>query len=481
MKTLISWLAFNNDFKPDTPGVNKEGPTFQFHQHFYKTYDRHVLLSSGNERKEDLKLTHLLNEIMRNFPNHRVEPRYLSISDVIDVNEIRSKIERLLLEMRGDEIDIFISPGTPAMQMAWYLCHISLGLRTRLLQTRSLRYSKSSIPELIEVKIEQSSVPVSAILSEERKSDSTSSYAITESLQPLYKQAQLAAQADRVTCLIRGEHGTGKEHLARYIHDQSARRKESFVSINCSALGDTLLESRLFGYKKGAFTGADKDTKGLLETAHGGTVFLDEIGDVSLYMQQSLLRVLQNGEILPVGATKPVQIDIRIIAATNKPLEQMAEREQFRWDLYYRLSVVELHLPRVKDRNQKEVEELLTLFSKQIPLEMRREKPLTLSTEAKKAILNYSFPGNVRELENLIRQLCVFYTEEVQLRDLPPKIQSPKRSSTEPEGFNWADHEKALIQRAFVHFKGVQRQMCQALGYGSINTLRKKIEEYGIK
>jgi transcriptional regulator with PAS, ATPase and Fis domain len=206
--------------------------------------------------------------------------------------------------------------------------------------------------------------------------------------------------------LILGASGTGKENLSRYIHKNSARQDKPYIAINCSAFSDGLLESRLFGYKKGAFTGADKDTSGLFEQAHEGIIFLDEIGDISPYMQQSLLRVLQEKEIMPLGG-KAKKVDVRVIAATNQNLPKLCEEGKFRWDLYYRLSVVELDLPTLLERGKTDLKQLMEHFLSTKKKELHRPKKLVLDKEAQEILLNYTYPGNVRELENVVQRAVV--------------------------------------------------------------------------
>lgn len=248
--------------------------------------------------------------------------------------------------------------------------------------------------------------------------------------------------------------------------------------VNCSALSDTLLESRLFGYVKGAYTDAKEDKKGILEEANGGTVFLDEIGDISPYMQQSLLRVLQNGEILAVGATKSRKVDVRIIAATHKNLEQLCEAGNFRWDLYYRLSVVELTLPTLQERGVKEKQALIDFFMGKIRRQLKKSKRLKISKEALMLLLEYPFRGNIRELENVITSLYVFCDEDVQVSNLPQKLL--QKSSKLSASFQWDEVEKDLIVRALDFYQGNQAKTCKAIGYGSINTLKKKMRAYGV-
>ncbi|MEZ0539383.1 sigma 54-interacting transcriptional regulator [Fibrella arboris] len=480
MKILVSWYAFNNDFVGNE--VNLDGPTYQFHQHFFQ-HDRHLILSSA-QPDEDPRLDRLINRLLRDFPQRKglIEGRGMNVPDPINMPDIKAKIETLLLSLSGsDQIDLFISPGTPAMQVAWYLCHMSLSLPTRLFQTRAAKDTASrKLPELIEVQVGQSAVPVSVTLHEQRQGRSPQrdeEYLITEALRPVYARATRVAEADRVTCLIQGASGTGKEHLANYIHKQSNRADGAFVAVNCSALGDSLLESRLFGYEKGAFTGAEKRTQGYFDAARGGTLFLDEIGDISPYMQQSLLRVLQSQEFTPVGATTSRKADVRIIAATHQSLRQACQAGTFRWDLFYRLTVAELHIPTLAERGLADKQALIDYFIRQRQKTFRRPKPIKFTPATKRLVDSYLFPGNVRELENLIASLYVFADETIDMADLPNWLREP---AVEGTSFDWTQHEKALIQRALLYFGGNKSRTCEALGYRSINTLVKKLEEYRI-
>jgi transcriptional regulator with PAS, ATPase and Fis domain len=232
----------------------------------------------------------------------------------------------------------------------------------------------------------------------------------------------------------------------------------------------------MFGYKKGAFTGAYKDTPGLFEKADGGTVFLDEVGDISPYMQQALLRVIQEKEIQPIGG-KPQKVDVRIISATNQDLVSHCESRDFRWDLYYRLAVAELEVPTLKERGPDEIKEMIHYFLKQKKKELKKQRMLKIDKDALQFLLNYPYPGNIRELENLVESLYVFCDERVTLSDIPARFSNIPAE----ESLHWKDAEKAHIKRVLKLKNGNQRQAWLALGYGSLNTLKKKIEEYGIE
>ncbi|MGB8474045.1 MAG: sigma-54 dependent transcriptional regulator [Candidatus Acidiferrum sp.] len=229
----------------------------------------------------------------------------------------------------------------------------------------------------------------------------------------------IAPQTSRV--LITGESGTGKELVARAIHENSLRAQAPFITINCGAFPETLLESELFGYMKGAFTGANENRQGLFQAAHGGTLFMDEIGNMSLTMQVKLYRVLQEGKVRPIGSTEEIDVDVRIIAATNKEFEKEISEGRFREDLYYRLSVIPIQLPALRERRE-DIPLLARHFLERFRKSM--EKPIEgLSPEAVRRLESYDWPGNVRELENTMERAVALETSgEISLRVLPDRI-----------------------------------------------------------
>ena len=246
------------------------------------------------------------------------------------------------------------------------------------------------------------------------------------------------------TTLLRGESGTGKELVAHAIHNASPRERQPFIPVNCAALPDTLLEAELFGHEKGAFTGADSLKEGRFELANNGTLFLDEIGDMNYEVQAKLVRVLQDQEFYRVGGTKPIQCDVRLIAATNQDLEAKIQDGTFREDLYYRLNVIEVFLPPLRERIE-DIPSLADFFLQRFGQEMKRPKKC-FSTAALEAILTYSWPGNVRELQNVVEHAVVLGKDvEVQVEDLPARF-----SNTDPDEV--ARYQSATLdiaQRAF--------------------------------
>ncbi len=284
------------------------------------------------------------------------------------------------------------------------------------------------------------------------------------------------------TVLIRGESGTGKELIAKAIHFASPRASGPLVKVNCAALPETLLESELFGHEKGAFTGAFVTRKGRFEVASGGTIFLDEIGDLPTHLQAKLLRVLQEREFERVGSSKPISIDVRILAATHRDLERLLKAGQFRDDLYYRLNVVTIVLPPLRERRQDLplfMDHLLRVFA-----EKNGKKIRGFTSEAREALLRYDYPGNVRELENIIERASVITRNDVIGRaDLPISIQEPEAedNSNNTELSVVVERlERRLIKEALARSGGVQTRAAEHLGITERN-LRYKLKKYGFQ
>lgn len=294
--------------------------------------------------------------------------------------------------------------------------------------------------------------------------------------------AKKVANTD-ATVLLTGETGTGKEVFAQAIHHASKRNKNNFIAINCSAFGKDLLENELFGHKAGAFTGAMKDSKGIFEEANQGTVFLDEIGEMPLDLQAKLLRVLESGEFLKVGDSKPIKTDVRIIAATNRDLETEIEKGNFREDLYYRINIFQIKLPSLRERVA-DIELLLNFFLKSFSLKTGKNI-ISVSPDYLKALKNHPWKGNIRELRNVIeRSVILTDSSELGIESLPLDISvynSEKDSSQTKimSAFSMASAEKMQIQKVLNHTKGNKAEAARLLEIG-IATLYRKVEEYKI-
>jgi DNA-binding NtrC family response regulator len=286
------------------------------------------------------------------------------------------------------------------------------------------------------------------------------------------------------TVLIRGESGTGKERIARAIHKASPRASERFQAVNCAAINENLLESELFGHEKGSFTGAHAEKKGLFEIADKGTLFLDEIGEINISMQAKLLRALQEKEVLRVGGTRPIKVDVRVLAATNRDLEAMVKDGRFREDLYYRLNVIPINIPPLRQRRD-DTQLLMDYFLRKHSANANR--PMKFAPEAKKLIMEYSWPGNVRQLESAIeRALLLAEGDEITIEDLPVEIRSATQSEgaggfkLPPEGISFEDLEKSLIIQAMEQTSWNITRAAKLLGL-SFRTMQYRLDKFGIK
>jgi DNA-binding NtrC family response regulator len=295
----------------------------------------------------------------------------------------------------------------------------------------------------------------------------------------VYKQIAHAASADAPVLII-GESGTGKELVARAIHQHGNRSGRPFVPINCGAMTETLLESELFGHIKGSFTGAIADTKGVFQTAHTGTVFLDEVGEMSPALQVKLLRVLQEGEVRPVGASRTVKTDVRIVAATNVDVERAVAEGKFRQDLYYRLGVVIIHLPPLRDRR----EDIPLLIERFLKIAMSKAaKQVDLTPAAVESLATYNWPGNVRELENMIERLVVFSRgSRIDVGDLPPTV-TPRAPALEKRLFDDLPTLEEIERRYLLHvLEQVGNNRTRAAEVMGIDrrTLYRMAERFGV-
>jgi len=283
-----------------------------------------------------------------------------------------------------------------------------------------------------------------------------------------------------VNILLTGESGTGKDLLARTLHYQSSRKHAPFVPINCAAIPEQLLESELFGYLQGAFTDARKDKKGLFIEAQGGTLFLDEVGELPVMLQAKLLRVIEDKEVRPLGATRGEKVDVQIIAATNQDLRRAVDEGKFRQDLFYRLNVVDIRLPPLRERP----EDLPLLIRHFIERSAQSTRARRLSAEALRILLNYLWPGNVRELENTIeRALVLCREEEITPTDLPAHLTGSKSqvaslSDALLRRRSLADIEREYILLALELTEGKKKEAADLLGIDR-KTLYRKLEEYG--
>ncbi len=299
------------------------------------------------------------------------------------------------------------------------------------------------------------------------------------------KKMILKVARSNSTVLIRGESGTGKELIARAIHTQSPRVSEMFQAVNCAAINENLLESELFGHEKGSFTGAHAEKKGLFEIADHGTLFLDEIGELDVSMQAKLLRALQEREIRRVGGTRPIKIDVRVVAATNRDLRAMVSDGRFRDDLYYRINVLSIDVPPLRERRE-DIPVLLNFFLKK---HMRNTARLVrgFTPEARAVLLEYAWPGNVRQLESAVeRAILLCEGDLITVEDLPLEVRQEVRPVTEgafklpPEGISFEEFERNLILQAMERTDYNITKAAKLLGL-TFRTLQYRLEKFGIK
>ena len=282
------------------------------------------------------------------------------------------------------------------------------------------------------------------------------------------------------TVLIRGESGTGKELIARALHYASPRAAGPLVKVNCAALAESLLEAELFGHEKGAFTGAIASRKGRFELADGGSIFLDEIGDLPPHLQVKLLRVLQEREFERVGSSRPVKVDVRLLAATHRNLEALVREGRFRDDLYYRINVVTIMLPPLRERRE-DLPPLIDHFLRTFA-EKNGKTVRGITREAREALLRYDYPGNIRELENLMERAVVLTRDEViGVEDLPLTLEAPAAQSGEGAGLIAAVEglERRMMREALAKAEGTQTRAAELLGI-SERVLRYKLRKYGL-
>jgi DNA-binding NtrC family response regulator len=384
--------------------------------------------------------------------------------------EVQASLD--LLEALGNsELDTLVVVISDDQRPQTVLRIVRAGAYDCLLAPLNLAVLKVVIERAVEkVRIERENRLLRQEIS--RKSQVGDLLGSTEAMQHLFESIKRVARSN-ATVAIRGESGSGKELVARAIHDHSPRRDRAFVSVNCAALPETLMESELFGYEKGAFTGATATKEGRIEAAHRGTLFLDEIGTLSLSLQSKLLRILEDQTLVRLGGKKSLRVDFRLVTATNEDLEKAVEENRFREDLYYRIHVVPLFVPPLRERAG-DIPLLVEYFVK-LYCVTNRIPPKRVDEDALQALKSYSWPGNVRELENVIQRLVVMSEGDVITlnslsRDIRQTVARGNRNDLRfpPSGINLekevAGFEKQWIERAIAEAQGVKVQAGRLLG-----------------
>ena len=380
------------------------------------------------------------------------------------------------LKEMDPEVTILIMTGYPSIETA--VRAIKLGAYdyiTKPFTPDTLRFAVSRALERKTLMVENQH------LRQELRSKNETDAIIGESqiMRGIYELVRRTAPTDS-TVLITGESGTGKELVARAIHNYSLREEGEFVTVDCSSLVETLLESELFGHVKGSFTGAIQAKYGSFELANGGTFFFDEVGNLSLDIQAKLLRVIQEKEIKPVGSEKTIRVDVRILAATNQDLKQAIAKRSFREDLYYRLNVVPIHLPPLRERKEDIpllVKHFLKRYNKKREIPVVRVEPETL-----KLLMNYGWPGNVRELENAIERTLILEDGDTLLpRSFSWFVEGKRSEKTglDDKIYNLSELEKQHIKRVLDETRGHKSQTASLLGIDR-KTLYQKIKKYGL-
>ena len=385
------------------------------------------------------------------------------------------------IRKRSKEIPVLILTGQPSIETA--IEAIRAGADDYLLKPVDLNHLGKKVQALLEgARLRTENRNLRRRLAEEFRASSIAGNA--PALREVLDRCAQVAPTD-VTVLIEGESGTGKELIANLLHENSPRRDRPFVKVNCGALTKTLLESELFGAVRGAYTGADQSREGYFESASGGTIFLDEIGEMDLESQVRLLRVLEEREVVRIGSTRAIPIDIRVLAATNKSLMEEVEQGRFREDLYYRLAVIRLSLPPLRERR----EDIPLLFNHFVTrLNDRYGKSVTgLAPELLHFFQGYHWPGNVREFRNVLEGMVVLAREDIlEKKDLPPELREGRPPQVERRlldsiipGVSFNEYERAIISRNLEMNGGNREKTASVLGI-SERTLYRKIKDYGI-
>jgi len=397
----------------------------------------------------------------------------IDLESPVDYEEIFAKLKSQVdnightLSHRSADISVLADSGTPQIQTTWFLLVKSGYLNARLLQGVPPQFAGGSY-KVKEINLEKSSLPGITIhpdgetdKTEKQPKDNKSDTGMwrtsvhskaagsSQKLSTLYNTARQVASYDDVSVIIYGETGSGKELLARFIHEHSGRAKKPFLAVNCAAITPSLAESELFGFAKGAFTGADKDRLGKFRTADGGTVFLDEIGDMPLDIQPKLLRLLEEKAITPVGYDKPIHTDVRILAATHHNLVELVQVGKFRQDLHQRLNQVPLTVPPLRERTE-DIPLLIQQFLHEWNQRYNEQKQV--KTETKGYLEQYPWPGNVRELKNTITNMCAISpSETLTPGTLPPPIRNYFRNENQQQEIPLSLPEEGIDLKALLY------------------------------
>ncbi len=501
MKTiLISWVGATDLRAPKESETTGVGPIAQALE--ARQFDEAVLICDYPQKKTALYIGWLKKRCAS-----KIHINYVTLSSPTHFGQIYEAatgvIDKLINKHKNDiKLSFHLSPGTPAMAAVWIIlgktrfpAELIESSRTHGVQTASVPFEISAdfIPDLLSGPDRRLKDQSAGVVPE--TPEFTDIKYQSQIMQRLVAKARKVAPRS-VPVLIEGESGTGKELLARAIHRASPRKEGPFVAVNCGAIPENLLESELFGHTKGAFTGAGEARKGYFEEAHGGTLFLDEIGELPLMAQVKILRALQENEIVRVGATKPVKIDIRIIAATNRTLSGEITEGRFRSDLFYRIAVAVLKLPPLRER-QGDLSLLMDWFLEKTNAEGGAEEPgyvhKKISAGAKNLMLQHDWPGNIRELQNTILRAAIWSEgPSIRKEDIKEALIAVDKSRASDilerplgEGLNLqeiiANVSRHYLLRALEEAHGNKTQAAELLGLPSYQTLTNWLDKYGVK
>ncbi|MGA2625036.1 MAG: sigma-54 dependent transcriptional regulator [Bacteroidota bacterium] len=433
---------------------------------------------------DEASLTTMLREELQESGTYEID---LAFDGAEAINLIQKKLyDVVLLDIKmprvsGTEVLQFIQEHSPSSQviiLSQY-ADVKMAVETTKLgayEVLAKPYDIDQIEQTIERAIERKKLSIDNKLMEQELSRKAGTFEIignSKPIQEIIERAQRVAESDSIV-LIQGASGTGKELIAHLIHRHSPRKNRPFVPVNCSSIPDTLLESELFGHEKGAFTNAYTAKPGLAEVANGGTLFFDEVADISPVIQPKLLRFLETGSFRRVGGTVELTADVRVISATNKNLQEEARAGRFRDDLLYRLNVITLYMPVLTNRR----DDIPLLTEHFLKKKSKAKEPKKLSKEALEALMMYDWPGNIRELEHVIeRAIILSRGETIDLPDLHLRDQQVEAPTAT---FNLDNLEKQHIEKVLKVFKGNRKLTADALGISS-KTLYLKIKEYNLK
>lgn len=481
MKYLISWFGVQKDFTDGGLQIDPNGFTNSLHRDIFEqhNYDKHILLTLRDDEEPFSKKKNMLRWLKEQYLNHSVEFRHLEM-DTQDLNNygvIEDQIRSIIQTFDAQhKLDVIAGIGPTALNMALSILNAVMPDRFNLYLMQRPEHSKDKNPkhELIPVIPYKNAFFDRKLMEHRFNNEIPTEIFKDEIIEREYEKALTYAKSTDPV-LILGETGSGKDVMASFIHNQSPLKNKSFMAINCASLQDSVLYSELFGHEKGAFTGAEKEHKGLFETYKDGTLFLDEIGDISPFMQQSLLRALQNKQIKKLGSNKLIEgISPRIIAATNRDLYKLAEEGKFRMDLYFRLCDMEIELVPYRTRNIEQRKTAITHFIKKG--ELKWGYTINISTNTKSIIEDYSFPGNFREIWSVCNGLFIWKDQLIEPQMLPKRMINNKIQLSE-------DYQQVMKQHCEAIYKKYNYDLsltCKALGYKNITQLKRRFEVIGI-